>query len=111
MQHGFNSSPSPIQFVFIRQLQAWFCAYATFINETADLLSEHKHVLLEQGQSELACPSIPAAQFSPCCVYMITVCFLAAVERSSADLQWLLDMVQSDPVHYVRSAHSVILTT
>ncbi|PWA22538.1 hypothetical protein CCH79_00018170 [Gambusia affinis] len=24
------------------------------------------------------------------------------VERSSADLQWLLDMVQSDPVHYVR---------
>ena len=25
-----------------------------------------------------------------------------AVERSSAEMQWLLDMVQTDPSHYLR---------
>jgi len=30
------------------------------------------------------------------------VCILA-VDRSSSELQWLLDLVQNDPVHYIRS--------
>ena len=35
-----------------------------------------------------------------------------AVERSSAELQWLLTMVQNEPAHYVRSAdsqHTILL--
>lgn len=32
--------------------------------------------------------------------------FSLVVERSSVDLQWLLEMAQNDPAHYVRSAHS-----
>lgn len=34
------------------------------------------------------------------------VCFvfcLLPVDRSAEEFQWLLDMVQNDPVHYVRS--------
>lgn len=30
--------------------------------------------------------------------------FCPPVERSAAELQWLLTMVQNDSVHYVRSA-------
>lgn len=28
---------------------------------------------------------------------------ILAVDRSSSELQWLLDLVQNDPVHYIRS--------
>lgn len=34
------------------------------------------------------------------------ICFCPAVERSSVELQWLLNMVQNDPAHYVRSANN-----
>ena len=41
------------------------------------------------------------AQFS-----VVFFMYCPAVERSSAELQWLLNMVQNDPAHYARSAKS-----
>lgn len=41
----------------------------------------------------------PEHRYDSCVI--LSVC--AAVERSSAELQWLLSMAQNDPVHYVRS--------
>lgn len=50
----------------------------------------------------------PEHRYDSCVI--LSVC--AAVERSSAELQWLLSMAQNDPVHYVRSdiTHLIFVT-